>query len=356
MVVTQSKLDFSQPIATLLRQGTAPAHDRIETSEGAAWLSRGELDREEYVRLLMMLSTVYKHLERALEEHATHPTLAPTYNPDLLARSRRLSSDISFLLNLPDDGSWQQHPLHEALLVTPPPPLTAYTTRINSVSSASDPSSLLAHAYVRYLGDLSGGQIIRWRIEKAYGLDEQGLSFYDFDGAVGGVGRMGELKRIKQWFRDGMNVGVGDDVDKKVAIVNEANTVFDLNNGLFSTLKAPSSPITSPWSISTSKCIIPLPLGDPTTPTGSSTPTSEFGSDLDDDTIVSNLPPPDEPPVSTSKVYSVSSVATVILAVGLAHFIIIVGGLSGQKGYAKLTAVEEWLKGLFGLGAGATID
>ena len=43
---------------------------------------------------------------------------------------------------------------------------------------------------------------------------------------------------------------------------------------------------------------------------------------------------------------SVNSVLTFIFAVGLAHFIIVVGGLSGSRGYAKLEALRAWITGL----------
>jgi len=45
----------------------------------------------------------------------------------------------------------------------------------------------------------------------------------------------------------------------------------------------------------------------------------------------------------SSKVFSVTSVLTFMVAVGLAHFIIVVGGLSGSRGYAKLEAVHAWI-------------
>ena len=45
----------------------------------------------------------------------------------------------------------------------------------------------------------------------------------------------------------------------------------------------------------------------------------------------------------TSRVFSVSSVLTFMLAVGLAHFVVVVGGLSGSRGYAKLEAVQAWV-------------
>ena len=56
--------------------------------------------------------------------------------------------------------------------------------------------------------------------------------------------------------------------------------------------------------------------------------------------------PPAQSPSSTpesSKVFSISSVLTFMFAVGLAHFIIVVGGLSGSRGYAKLEAVHAWM-------------
>ena len=52
-------IDYTQPLAVLLRQGTAKAHEAAENSAGAVSLTRGELDKEEYVRFLMMLYYVY---------------------------------------------------------------------------------------------------------------------------------------------------------------------------------------------------------------------------------------------------------------------------------------------------------
>lgn len=74
---------------------------------------------------------------------------------------------------------------------------------------------LLSHSYVRYLGDLSGGQVLRRRVAKAYGLaedDDAGVEFYTFGSLEGArAGNQGELRKVKEWFRDGMNAGVGSD-------------------------------------------------------------------------------------------------------------------------------------------------
>jgi len=53
-------IDLSQPLATLLREGTKQAHTEAETSKGARMLLGGKLPKEEYVRFLMMLWYVYE--------------------------------------------------------------------------------------------------------------------------------------------------------------------------------------------------------------------------------------------------------------------------------------------------------
>ena len=55
------------------------------------------------------------------------------------------------------------------------------------------------------------------------------------------------------------------------------------------------------------------------------------------------MPTVDRKPGESSKVFSMTSVLTFMFAVGLAHFIIVVGGLSGSRGYAKLEALQAWV-------------
>lgn len=173
-------------------------------------------------------------LETALEQHASNPVLGPTYNPPLLARSPALLSDISHILGHPL-STIHSHPLVASLAISPssssssrsppnpkdvPVGLEEYVSRLNTLAVSPDPAPLLAHAYVRYLGDLSGGQQIKLRVKKAYSLEEddgQGISFYEFGklGGESGPATMGDMKKIKEWYREGMNAGVGDDKDLK---------------------------------------------------------------------------------------------------------------------------------------------
>ncbi len=149
--------------------------------------------------------------ERALDRHSSHPVLEPTYNPALLQRAPSLAADISCLLQVPE-SSWKTHRIHSDLMANTPAALTEYVTRIQDLANSADPAPLLAHSYVRYLGDLSGGQTIRHTLAKAYALEDgKGLSFYSFKELHSSkTASLGEMKRIKDWFRGGMDAGAGD--------------------------------------------------------------------------------------------------------------------------------------------------
>lgn len=116
------------------------------------------------------------------------------------------------------------------LLDNPPSALVEYVERVRSLGrdDRSLPSFegytyppppaeswlLLAHAYVRYLGDLNGGQTLKARVAKAYGLDAaalDGLRFFDFDGKDGSIATPAELSRLSGAFKKGMDA-TGDEL------------------------------------------------------------------------------------------------------------------------------------------------
>lgn len=243
--VTSESLDLSLPISALLRAATAAAHQSAETSAGAKGLLGGRLPKEEYTKFLFILWHLYDTLETALDTHASHPAIAPIYNPTILRRTDSLSADIAFFLgaNSSHPAVWQQHPQYESFLPFPPP-VQAYLSHITSIaSSPTEVPRLVAHAYVRYLGDLSGGQFIKRIVSKAYHLEDgEGTSFFEFARLGGPAGgdhaASGDIIKLKQWFRDGMDAGVRDDAEKR-AIVEEANLVFKYNENLFELLNVP---------------------------------------------------------------------------------------------------------------------
>lgn len=316
----KTQIDYSQPLATLLKEGTHEAHDAVATSQGAKLLLSGSLAKAEYVRYLMMLWHVYSELEEALDKHATNPALEGTYNPTLLSRTQALSSDIAYLLDV-EEASWQAHPVYTSLISPMPTSLANYVSRIRTLSASSDPSPLLAHAYVRYLGDLSGGQNMRHILAKSYELDEHegsGISFYDFKELRGsGNAGLGEMKRIKEWYRSEMNKAGDIAPQCKPQIVSEASTAFRLNAGLFEEL-----------------AIISIDEAESTPP--KEAPTVVFES------------------TEKESGYAISSVVSVLAAVCIAHFVLVVGGFTGNSGYQKLVGVEEWFSNLWSQTSNAT--
>ena len=237
------------------------------------------------------------------------------------------------------------------LIANPPAALSRYLGRLNGIISSQDPSTLLSHAYVRYLGDLSGGQVIRSRVSKAYGLEDgAGVSFFDFK-TLGGTGTatIGDMKKIKEWYRDNMNAVVGDKQELKgkpdlracslprippyvasvADIVEEAITAFELNSGLFAELRPPSSSS----SLERSTPTLP-PLGEPGTPVNGTFDKLSRGGES---TVLYEEKRPEQ------KTYSVSAVIAVVAAMSLAHFALVVGGFTGERGMAKLQMVRDWL-------------
>lgn len=315
------QIDYSQPIAVLLRTSTVRAHQAVESSNAAVKLLRGELPRDEYIYFMMLLWKVYSVIEDGLEKYSTNPVLAPTYRPALLSRTSRLSADIAYLMDTSEDG-WRSSPLFLSVVSDPPDGLRDYVNHLEKLSASSDDTDharLLSHAYVRYMGDLSGGQSIRNKMVKAYGLPETGAgaSFFDFgslDGSsVGGEKRasQAELLRIKDWYRAGMNEGVGDDEALKAALIEEANIAFDLNSGLFQDVSIAAE------SATPDKIMEPRVIFDAST-------------------------------VQEEKTYPVSSVVSLVMAIALAHFILVVGGFTGASGSEKLEAFMLWLRSIAG--------
>lgn len=187
-----------------------------------------------------------------MDAHCTHPSLAPTYNPAILRRADALSSDISHFLSCTttSPAEWQQHPLYTDSFLPLPASLVRYISRLDMITQSSDPTPLLAHSYVRYLGDLSGGQYIKRILLKTYHVDETFMTFYEFRKLGGDHGTemvgMGDMRKLKDWFKKGLDEGVGEDVTKKEELLKEVQLAFQLNGALLDSLVVDSKAKTSP--------------------------------------------------------------------------------------------------------------
>lgn len=81
---------------------------------------------------------------------------------------------------------------------------------------------LVAHAYTRYLGDLSGGQVLGKITQKSIGLSSgEGLSFFSFPG-------VSSPNRFKQLYRSRMN-SIELTKEEREGVLEEAIMAFELN-------------------------------------------------------------------------------------------------------------------------------
>jgi len=167
----------------------------------------------------------YRNLEDALSKHSDHPLLASVYNASVLARAQGISDDITYLLNLPNGSDWTTHPTARKYRASPPRALVEYVHRLKSLDLDShlspddashvyppppaQPYLLLAHAYVRYMGDLNGGQQIKESVSKAYHLEEgssDGLRFYRFENEDGEECSPAQLGQLTATYRKGLDI------------------------------------------------------------------------------------------------------------------------------------------------------
>jgi heme oxygenase len=203
-----------------LRHETMAVHRALERSDLMQALLKGRMEPTLFCLMLRNLLPMYAALESGLSRNSRHPSIDPIYH-DSLFRSRALATDLDAL----QGSAWRAE---LAIL----PVTEAYAESLMQLS-ASQPELLVAHAYVRYLGDLSGGQLIQNILARAPVAGRQGsehriMAFYDF-GPPAEVGHKASL------LRDGIN-RVGHDPALAQAIVDEALRAFELHRQLFEQL------------------------------------------------------------------------------------------------------------------------
>lgn len=208
-------MDTRPGLADRLRTATKIEHELTEQSAFVGALLDGRLNLESYARLLAQSWLFYRVLEEAGESWRTDP-VAGSFVFDTLHRRAALEADLGWL----DGAGWRDR-------VTPLPATGRYVDRLRAVCFTST-GAFVAHHYTRYLGDLSGGQIIRRKLASIYGLRVDGVRFYIFDGIP-------KPKPFKDFYRSLLDEAPWNEAEQD-ALVAEANEAFRLNRAVFSDL------------------------------------------------------------------------------------------------------------------------
>jgi heme oxygenase len=175
----------------------------------------GSLSPTVYAALLANLRPVYGAMEVGLEAHQDHPAIHPIFHP-ALHRSEALDGDLAALAGAGWPGD---RPLTD--------PALEYADRIRQAADFA-PWRLVAHAYTRYLGDLSGGQIIAQIVTEHLGPHGATTAFYRFPGIP-------DTARFKEEYRAALDA-LPLDAAETDEVVAESLAAFDLNARLFEAL------------------------------------------------------------------------------------------------------------------------
>lgn len=204
-----------------LRKQTGDLHRTVESRPFMVALLAGKLSQDAYCLMLRNLEPLYFALESALNLNLGRPAIGGLNLPNLY-RASSLQADLQTLHGNP----WQTD-----LAVLPA--CAAYCLHLEDLGQSA-PDLLVAHAYVRYLGDLSGGQMIQKILAQSWGLSDlrgsPGLHFYDF----------GEPQSVSQQtknFRAKLDAMSSND-ELAIALVQEAKLAFAMHITLYDELGA----------------------------------------------------------------------------------------------------------------------
>jgi len=204
-----SAAEAVQPLSVAMKEGSTAEHDAAEQSPFVSELLAGRVNSQGYADYLLRLRVVYGALEDAVRGRRDDPLVAAVYDP-VLERVPAIDADLEH---------WAPGAAHGVVS----PAAQAYSDRI---AGASWGGALVAHHYTRYLGDLSGGQIIGKMLNRTFGLNGAGLAFYEFPVRA---------KPYKDEYRARLD-GLTLDADEIGRAVDEVKVAFGLNQGLFDEL------------------------------------------------------------------------------------------------------------------------
>lgn len=208
-----------EDLSEMLAEGTKEVHEKAENTQFVKDFLRGRIRRELFKLGSVALYYTYTAMEEEIERNKDHPHFAPLYFPVELHRHEALANDLEYFYG-PD---WRNQ-------ISCSQATQHYVDRIHQVG-LEDPVLLVAHAYTRYMGDLSGGQVLKKVAQRAMKLPPtgEGLEFYHFEG-------IHSAKAFKQLYRSRMNE-LEVDMETKKKLVEEAVKAFHFNMEVFEELE-----------------------------------------------------------------------------------------------------------------------
>nr|YP_009312907.1 Heme oxygenase [Helminthora furcellata]SCW21161.1 Heme oxygenase [Helminthora furcellata]SCW24021.1 Heme oxygenase [Helminthora furcellata] len=209
---------MSITLAEQLREGTTKSHSMAENVSFVKSFLGGVVDKKAYRQLVANLYFVYIAIEEQMLFNKDCELIKPIYFPELNRKSS-LETDLLYYYG----SNWENEIIaSEATQI--------YVKRIHEVG-INQPELLVAHAYTRYMGDLSGGQILKKIAQSAMNLSNgNGTAFYDFE-------EITDDSKFKNHYRSQLN-SIPVNQEQISDIIAEANIAFTLNMKMFQELNS----------------------------------------------------------------------------------------------------------------------
>ncbi|WP_010204472.1 biliverdin-producing heme oxygenase [Salinibacterium sp. PAMC 21357] len=201
------------PFSQALRERTWSSHGDSEGADFMKDLMTGKGSRDDYIALVAQHYFIYEAIEAAADHFANDPVAAP-FITSQLTRLPAIEADLEFLLG----ADWRDQ-------IAPLPTAAAYAARVREIAAQDWAGGFIAHHYTRYLGDLSGGQVIRTLMQRQFGFETNGVGFYLFD-------QIAKPKEFKSTYRDQLDAVQWDDAERE-RVINEVLTAYKFNTDLF---------------------------------------------------------------------------------------------------------------------------
>ena len=201
-----------------MKTATAPYHRRAEQTGIVRDILKKQVSREAYTLYIRNLHLIYLGLEKPFKPSSDGlRTVSPFLNR-MIKRSEPLAQD---LYNLTGNNDWQNLPLLQSSL--------SYRKDIDQLRT-HDPVALLGHIYVRYLGDMNGGQVLYKLLSGTLGLPEEALNFYQYPA-------IHEIISFRQAYRELFNA-VRLDASQRRKVIETAIKAFEFNIDLSEEINA----------------------------------------------------------------------------------------------------------------------
>ena len=207
-------------LAKRLKEGTKESHSAAENTKFVASFLRGVVDYEEYRKLLTNFYYVYDTMEQRIRE--TEDPMVQAIRSENLERKDSIEKDLEYYYG----PEWRDKQI-------PSEACNTYCHRINEVAE-KDPYLLIAHHYTRYIGDLSGGKILKEIAARVLKPPVgKGLDFYEFPSIP-------DAKEFKNNYRAVLD-NLDCDEQQINALITEANYAFRLNMYMFEEIQGSAS-------------------------------------------------------------------------------------------------------------------